>query len=466
MMACNGDRLTPVAVFFGAEGFTGLTAGHATFRLSPIAISRAAYLLLRIPVLLASRAAMNSSSFDCRPFARRISRCLVMPLIVVCLAAEVRGTESQESAATVTPEGAWIPFGDTTSNGTDGQINALIAFGGNVYAGGSFAHVGSVAANHIARWDGNAWSSLGSDAQNGVDDIVYALATDGSNLYVGGQFQNAGGASARCIAKWDGAAWSALGTGVGAPASNSAVNGLAIFNDALYAVGMFNQAGGVFPLKNVAAYDLGASTWGDVGGGVNTTAKSVIAFQGVVYVGGQFTSAGPGGSVSTKFIAGWNGANWSAVSGGTDGEVDAMAGIGSSLYAGGGFAHANGTSTLVHHIARFNGAWSAMGTGMSTDSGNTVRALAAVGSVLYVGGTFTSANGIATTNTAQWDGSTWASVGSGAENGVDGTVFALSPFAGDVMVGGAFAHAGTQSSANIAAWRSDIIFSDGFDGLP
>jgi hypothetical protein len=86
--------------------------------------------------------------------------------------------------------------------------------------------------------------------------------------------------------------------------------------------------------------------------------------------------------------------------------------------------------------------------------------------VLYLGGQFTTANGIAANNIAQWNGSAWATVGSAAENGVDGAVFALAPFAGDMLVGGAFAHAGTQVSANVAAWDSDDLFADGFEGLP
>jgi len=403
------------------------------------------------------------STVSIRP--TRVLRLPVGFFLLALLCGMANPARSAISPQAITPAGTWIPFGDITANGTDGQVNAMIELGGNVYAAGSFTHVGSVAANHIARWDGSAWNTLGSGAQNGVDDVVSALATDGTNLYVGGIFQNAGGAAARRVAKWDGATWAALGTGVGASGAGYFVNGLAVLGNRLYAVGDFNQAGGVFPLKNVAVYDLVAATWGDVGGGVNTTAKSAIAYQGLLYVGGQFTTAA-GGTVATKFIAAWTGSAWTPVSSGTDGEVDAMAVIGSTLYAGGGFAHANGTSTLVHHIARLNGSWSAMGTGMSTTSGDTVRALTAVGPLLYIGGTFTSANGVAATNLAQWDGSQFASVGVAAENGVDGTVFALSPFGRDVMVGGLFAHDGQEVSSNIARWQSDVLFADGFDGVP
>ena len=80
---------------------------------------------------------------------------------------------------------------------------------GNVYVGGYFTVIGTVAANHIAKWNGSTWSALGT----GMNDAVYAFAVIGSDLYAGGCFTTAGGVSANHIAKWNGTAWSALGTG-------------------------------------------------------------------------------------------------------------------------------------------------------------------------------------------------------------------------------------------------------------
>src|SRR5258708_38631056 len=49
--------------------------------------------------------------------------------------------------------------------------------------------VGGVAANYIARWNGNSWSALGS----GMDSVVLALAGSSSDVYAGGSFTTAGG---------------------------------------------------------------------------------------------------------------------------------------------------------------------------------------------------------------------------------------------------------------------------------
>ena len=47
--------------------------------------------------------------------------------------------------------------------GTNGTVNATAVDGsGNLYIGGSFTFVGTVAANRIAEWNGTSWSALGS----------------------------------------------------------------------------------------------------------------------------------------------------------------------------------------------------------------------------------------------------------------------------------------------------------------
>ena len=119
--------------------------------------------------------------------------------------------------------------------GANNTVSAAVVDGsGNLYIGGSFKVVGTVAANYIAKWNGSAWSALGT----GMNSIVSALAVTGTDLYAGGWFTTAGGVAANRIAKWNGSAWSPLGTGV-----DGTVRALAVSGTDLYAGGNFTFAG-------------------------------------------------------------------------------------------------------------------------------------------------------------------------------------------------------------------------------
>ena len=66
--------------------------------------------------------------------------------------------------------------------GVDSWVNAIVVdAAGNLYIGGDFTMVGSVAATRIAKWDGSRWSALGT----GMDDEVWSLAVAGTEHLVG-----------------------------------------------------------------------------------------------------------------------------------------------------------------------------------------------------------------------------------------------------------------------------------------
>ncbi|HTI71677.1 MAG TPA: hypothetical protein VMF06_17005 [Candidatus Limnocylindria bacterium] len=81
-------------------------------------------------------------------------------------------------------------------------------------------------------------------------------------------------------------------------------------------------------------------------------------------------------------------------------------------------------------------------------SDSTIFATLSDGTNVYVGGKFTSLDGIAVTNIARWDGVAWHGLGSG----VDGPVKSISFYGGRLVAGGSFDHAGTTEARNIAAW--------------
>jgi len=102
----------------------------------------------------------------------------------------------------------------------------------------------------------------------------------------------------------------------------------------------------------------------------------------------------------------WDGSAWNAVGTGANSSVLEIAvSADNILYLGGGFTTIDGVSAA--YIAQYNGtAFSSLGTGLNAACNSVVVAL---DGMLYVGGNFTSAGGITLTDRiAKWNGASWA----------------------------------------------------------
>jgi len=343
----------------------------------------------------------------------------------------------------------WTPLGA----GMDGSLSTLAVSGGYLYAGGDFSEVNNadgttVAANRIAKWNGNSWSSFGS----GINDFVWRMATSGSNVYAGGSFTIAGDSVVNRVAKWDGSRWSRLGFGL----NNYYVSALEASSSNLYAGGEFtfatNADGNVFGVNNIARWD--GNRWLPLGTGVNDRVEALQTWNGELYAGGYFTSAG---SKRANFIAKWNGASWSSVGLGLNDYVWSLAVSGSNLYVGGGFTVAtniDSTTVPVNRIARWDGTrWSPLGSGLD----GSVLSLAVLGGDLYASGYFNGFNRV-----AKWDGNTWSALGSG----VNGVVVTLATFGNELYAGGYFTVAGGNPANSIAKWDGNNWsgFGSGING--
>jgi len=253
-----------------------------------------------------------------------------------------------------------------------------------LYLGGSFDHVGGVAASGVARWDGVSWAPLGSGGQH-----VHALEVmddgNGAVLYAAGDFLGSAGASARSIARWDGVSWSALGAGV-----SGGVLALKAFDDgngpSLFATGTFTQAGGTSAAR-IARWD--GTQWHPLGTGLDGPGHALAVFPNPVvprlFVGGDFVSAG--GRLAPR-IATWNGTSWASggeLGGGgpvltllVHGEDDGLV-----LDAGGGF-----TGLLAR--LRPGSSWTPL-SGITSGTVLAIEAFGDAGGQLHVGGTFSAA---------------------------------------------------------------------------
>ena len=87
--------------------------------------------------------------------------------------------------------------------GTDGEVNGIMEFEGDLIIIGDFTQVGDVAAVGIARYDGSSWTSM----DGGLVGDVYAVEVYNSELYVGGGFTLADGTPTGGLVKWSGSAW-------------------------------------------------------------------------------------------------------------------------------------------------------------------------------------------------------------------------------------------------------------------
>ena len=90
--------------------------------------------------------------------------------------------------------------------------------GNTLYVGGHFNQAGGLAASNLTRWDlaAEQWVSLNGSLGGVEDPEVNALAAYGTDLFVGGKFLSAGNATANFIAHLDTKSdtWAALDGGV------------------------------------------------------------------------------------------------------------------------------------------------------------------------------------------------------------------------------------------------------------
>jgi trimeric autotransporter adhesin len=374
---------------------------------------------------------------------------------------------------------------------TNGAINALTVFTGNLFAGGFFSFMNGQTARNLAQWNGTTWSEPGG----GVTGEVLAMTVFGS-LWVGGVLTQAGPLAVSNLATWNGAAWSAGAAFDARVRCLAARNGATPTTSFVFAGGEFTTVAGV-PAVHIARFTPATNAWTAMPG-LPGTACSALHVRGIglttlqlhaavenaasntkvwrlngtawqslgavidaseplptslAFFNGQYVATFADTHISAAFLRKavriHDGTTWQAASGpGFDGPVHAVTLLGNDLAVGGLFTEYGGTS--LGRLARGQpGAWQPLGSGVDGGVGVFVLCTLANGD-LIAGGDFTTAGGVAASSIARWDGTTWSSLG----NGVAGSVHALLPLpGGELIVGGYFATAGGVVVNNIARWN-------------
>jgi hypothetical protein len=187
---------------------------------------------------------------------------------------------------------------------------------------------------------------------------------------------------------------------------------------------------------------------------------------GGVYVGGSFDTGGPlQTGIFLDNIGQLNGQTWSTLGQGvTYGENGRGNGITlghgpAGEYLGGWFDQTG--SVRTNGISRWDGtAWQSMGSGVaggSSPTGATVQSIAVTNTQVFIGGDFSSVNGVAASDIAVYSGGKWRAVG----GGTNGAVESLSVSGGYLYAGGGFTTAGGSSvGAPVARWKLGTAFTN------
>jgi hypothetical protein len=390
----------------------------------------------------------------------------------------------------------------TTTMSAHSTIYAVDVEGTKIYVGGTFERINDILMNNVAMYDmeTQTWSPLSygpSDIFVGVSGTVYAIDAVGNDVFIGGTFTNTASGALNHIARFNTDYFYSLQAGDN---TQNGVNGTVWTIKALEVVsetksiaevsnggpqyilwvgGQFTQAGGA-PANKIALYTSGNvynTGWIPLNASIVPDGNVYdIIFDSVenVYFTGSFTTIGDVNG--TKGVAKCTYEEGlictpGAIGNGLTGTGNALAIMDGDLYVGGGISHAWGENQdiPVDRLAKFDfdtNEW----TGFDTNFGNTIYALYADDTNLYVGGSFSqvsddlSAPGLAIYDSVN---DAWKAAGSGLNylNIFTGVTWDLAKFSGEIsgstqnqlFVGGQFSTAGGKATVNLASWDATSL---------
>ena len=342
----------------------------------------------------------------------------------------------------------------TWNPGANSQVNTLAISGGTVYAGGYFSAAGGGAGLetrlYLAAFDSSGEGDL--TAWNpGTNNVVFELAASGGTVYAGGYFSTAGGGDGSQVTRNNLAAFDASGAVLPWNPNPASANVFALTasGSSVYVGGNFSSVGGTTTPRNyLAAFDASGnlSAWNP---GANNSVNTLAVSGSTVYAGGQFSQAGggEGNQEQRLFLAAFdlNGGltSWNP---GANSYVYSLAASGSTVYAGGTFSvvgGGDGSQTARNYLAAFDASGAVLP--WNPGANNFVNSLAVAGTTVYAGGAFTfagnggtgnrSRNYLAAFSTSTGALSTW-------NPGANSQVNTLAISGGTVYAGGYFSAAG------------------------
>ncbi len=210
------------------------------------------------------------------------------------------GVPSDFIAIYNTKTGQWEPFTAGSGTGANGGVSTIYSDGNTLYIGGGFTQIGSITAKKIAQLQNGVWSELagGLSGTNAFAATINASSQDlYSGIVVGGSFDHIGTLAANNIAVFSSLnqKWNSLGSGTNGPVYATNVP----WNNMLFVVGGEFSKMDETTVSNIAA--ISGSTVSSWGMGVDSAVYALAGaymFLDVRYednadfVGGKFATAG------------------------------------------------------------------------------------------------------------------------------------------------------------------------------
>ncbi|KPL87059.1 hypothetical protein [Herpetosiphon geysericola] len=245
----------------------------------------------------------------------------------------------------------------------NGKIRNVLSFDNSLFAIGSFGSL-QQARNNIARWDGTQFQALGTGLTGHLtpyptETYAAALASFGGMLYVGGDFTHFDGRPAYGIGQWNGEVVSQTVD------FEWMVNSFASNGTDFIAGGIFTAVGDTS--SRLARFVN--NQWQPFDVGITNTYFTVYNAQNTIYLAGYSQAS------NTYQLYRLNGTNAISVGNSLTHSIDNLVGIGSDLYI----------QSNQQLLKLTNNQWQTPNLPFTI---NTLTALTATNSTLYLGGNF------------------------------------------------------------------------------
>jgi Domain of unknown function (DUF5122) beta-propeller len=336
-----------------------------------------------------------------------------------------------------------------------GRVEALAFDGTNVYVGGSFTNVAGVARANLAAI-ADATGTASSFAPN-VAGSVATLSLDGANLFVGGTFTSVGGQPRANIAR---VSTTTGAVGSFAVGTDGPVSEVLVVADRVYVAGTFSTFGGS-PRSNIASATISTGTVDAFAPQVSGPVHALVRRNNgtALFIGGAFSTVDAQTRNNLASVDPTTGAllPWTATTNGAVRDLElsqAHSGLATNAWL-----HAAGEFTLANASTRLRAAAIDTTTGTTTpwDPGvdQNARVVVRSGSNFFLGGDFGWVNGAPRRGVAALHRSTleldraWDPVLNG-----DVRALATSPDGTKVYVGGDFTTADGLGRSRAAAFAS------------